>query len=216
MMRTTLLASTLALAACGSGATTAPAPEDPAGGGAAATAGTAVELWAAVMKPGAVFTFDDTINGGPFAENPTTVVATVTEVQDVEGGRAAFIAWTENGEPMEVTSIPQVIVVTSSAVTFYDSPEAFASRDPEASAYPAAAEPIKLPDGLYIDPSSLVPGVDTGGELCYGWGPAEGDEEPCEDTCFAQLCVDPELGLTGGEGRWWPSYAAFATRDAAE
>lgn len=206
-----LVAALVIVAACGGGSTTTPMPKDP-GGEVAATGGTAVELWAPVMKPGAIFTMEDTYRPEDAEEPPSTVVATVTDVQEVEGGRVAFITWTQDGYEMSTTHMPTIIVVATTGVTFYSDPDAYAARDPEADTYPAAAAPAKLPGGLYIDPPNLAGGFEPGGELCYGWGPEEGDED-CEDTCFSQICVHPEHGITGGEGRWWPDYSQFVRKN---
>jgi len=207
MTRPRLFAAALAtLAACGGAA---PATTTPAGptGGEDQGAGTAVALWAAVMKPGASFAFDAHLGEGPpTEEEPVLVQATVTEVREVDGGRAAFLAWTANDEPLAATNMPVVIVVATTGVSFFYSAEDFAEPYP-ALTFPPAAAPTKLPDGTFIDPA---PGG-LAGELCYGYGPAD-DAEECEDVCFSQLCVHPTHGLTGGEGKWWPSDYPFVRR----
>jgi hypothetical protein len=210
MMRTGLLLASIAtFVACGGGGTDKTTTPDGTGGGAAAATG-AFAQWAAVMKPGATFTFTDEEIAG---EEMTVVEAKVAEVRDVAGGgKAIILAWTENGSPMEVSNMPEVIVLTASNVTIYGDVAAFEQNDAgSALVFPAAAEPVKLPGGLYIDKANLMPGYEDDKELCYGWGPEEGAPD-CEDVCFAQLCVDPEAGLTGGEGMWWPGYSMFTVR----
>ena len=192
------------VAACG-GAPAAPStapsppppPSPPEASGAAA-------LWAAVLAPGATFRFDDAVPDTPLAEDPTPVVATVTRVEDTPEGRAIHLTWTERDEPLEGSGLPAIIVVGDDAVTFHDGPD-----DEEPLRFPATGAPAKLPGGLYVD-AGVNPALT--GELCYGIGP-EDDAPECEDVCFAQLCVHPTHGLTGGEGRWWPEWTVFQRSD---
>ena len=188
----------LAAAACG-GASPTPAPT-PSPEPTPAPSSDAASLWAAVLQPGATFTFDDAVPGTPMADDPTTVVATVSHVEDTPDGRVAHLAWTENDDPMEGSAMPTRITVGADAVTLQ-----YGDDDGDALRFPATAAPAKLDGGLYIDPGPA-------GELCYGIGP-EDDAEECEDVCFAQLCVHPTHGLTGGEGRWWPSFGVFQRVD---
>lgn len=200
-MRAGLLIPLVSLAACGGGAASTPqstTPPTPA-------AVSAVDFWAAVMKPGAVFTFDDEMEDSGL--EVSTMTATVTAVEDVDGGRAVILAWTEDGAPYEVSSLPGVIVVGDAGVTFYRDRDAMVARE-DPLTFPAVAAPAKLPGGLYID-DGVIFGE---GELCYGEGPEEGAGE-CEDTCYAHLCVHPTHGLTGGEGTWWPDYMVFHRSD---
>ena len=215
MIRTGLASISIAtLVACGGGggggASTTPAGTGPT---TTAPAGDAAKLWAAVMKPGATFVFDDTIEGAEFEQTVTVVEATVAEVQDVEGGKAIVLAWRENESEMEVSNMPEVVVVTGSEVTFYYDLSDFTARSAEnALVFPATTEPVQLPGGLYIERAAMMPGTEDDPERCYGVGPEEGAPD-CEDVCFAQLCVDPNLGLTGGEGLWWPDYGVYQRKD---
>ena len=204
MLRAGLLVLLLA-AACGGSSAPATMPDNRGGDPPATPA--AVAQWAAVMTPGAVFTFDDYIEDGPVSrEEATVVVATVAEVKEVEGGRAAVIDWTVNGEPLDWASLPVVVLVDAAGVTFYTDRDAFEARDPEATRFPAS--PGTAPGGIYVEPGYA--GLE--GELCYGVGP-EDDAPECEDVCFAHLCVHPTEGITGGEGLWWPNYVGFRRRE---
>jgi hypothetical protein len=197
--------------ACGGGGSGTSTSMPDNSGGTAAPTGPAFTQWGKLLVVGASWTFDDTIEEMPDRE-VTVVEAKVAEVRDVAGGKAIIIDWTVGGEPMEVTNMPEVVVVTDANVTLYGDKGDFESSNAEgALVFPAAAEPAKLPGGLFIEKANLMPGFEDDKELCYGWGPEEGDED-CEDVCFAQICVDPEVGLTGGDGMWWPGYVPFAPR----
>lgn len=207
-------AAILAVIACGGTGTptaapeTAPAPSavalpHDAGSGAPEAGGG--QAWAAVMKPGATFTFDNRLEDPDIEYDAITVAATVIEVEDVEGGRAIVLDWSENGRPMRGGGLPGVILVGSTDVTFYEDRDGFAARDPDAATYPFATVVGGLPEGRYIERRA-------DGELCYGIGPDD-DAGDCEDVCYAHLCVHPTHGLTGGEGLWWPDYTSFERTD---
>jgi hypothetical protein len=203
MKKTGLLLLSLA-AACGPAATTTTGTGNTGGGGA--TGGGATELWAAVLKPGATFGFRDSVGG----EDVISVDATVKDVTDVDGGKAATIAWSFNGEPEESSSLPKVIVVTATGVRF----QGDLRGEPGELAWPASLPPFEEDkDGgnwqLYIHDGALK------GEVCYGEGPGKNAGE-CEDVCFAELCVHPTHGLTGGSGTWWPNMSEYIRRDLSK
>jgi hypothetical protein len=204
--------ATATFVACGGGADKSTTPDN-TGGGTATPTGPAFTQWGAVMKVGATWTFDNS----EIAQDDVTVVeAKVAEVRDVPGGKAIVLDWSENGSPMEVSNMPEVIVVTEANVTIYGDVAAFEQNDAESAlVFPAATEPVKLPNGHYIEKANLMPGFEDDKELCYGWGPTD-DAEECPDVCFAHICVDPEAGLTGGDGTWWPGYAPFTVRSKSE
>jgi hypothetical protein len=198
---------TATFVACGGGGDKGTTAPDNGGGAATPTTG-AFKQWGKLLTVGASWTFDDRIEELP-DQDVNVVTATVAEVRDVAGGKAIILGWTENGAPMEASSMPEVIVVTDASVTFYGDKDSFEQNDAEtALVFPAAPEPAKLDGGLYIDKAMLMPGYEDDPGLCYGYGPEEGADD-CEDVCFSQLCVDPDVGLTGGEGTWWPNYGAF-------
>lgn len=198
--------------ACGGASGKPTTRPDDTGGGTATPTGPAFTQWGAVMKVGATWTFD---NSDIAADDVTVVEAKVAEVRDVPGGKAIVLAWTENGSPMEVSNMPEVVVVTDANVTIYGDVAAFEQNDAESAlVFPAAAEPVKLAGGLYIEKANLMPGFEDDQELCYGWGP-EDDAEDCADVCYAHICVDPAAGLTGGDGMWWPNYVPFTVRSSA-
>ena len=215
MMRMGLVLLSIAtFVACGGGADKGTTPPGNGGGTATPTTG-AFKQWGKLLTVGASWTFDDKMEDLP-DQDVNVITATVAEVRDVEGGgKAIILAWTENGAPMEVSNMPEVIVLTDANVTIYGDKGAFEQGDAESAlVFPAAPEPVKLDGGLYIDKAMLMPGYEDDPGLCYGYGPEEGADD-CEDVCFAQLCVDPEVGLTGGEGTWWPNYGAFQTSAGA-
>jgi hypothetical protein len=190
----------IGLAACG-GKTTTPTTTAPP----AVTGMAAAELWAPVMKPGAIFSFNDRMPDGPTPEEFTTVEATVAGVADVPGGKVATLTWTQNGEPLEVSNLPRAIVVTDTAVRF--SAEAAGEEgDPAWPATTATLDDDRGDHALYIHDGQLA------GERCYGMGPGSGSGE-CEDVCFFEVCVHPKHGLTGGSGTWWPDFGVFQRRD---
>jgi hypothetical protein len=193
----------LLVAACGPAAKTAPTTtETPT----TTTTGGAVELWAAVMKPGATFGFRDSVGG----EDASTVDATVKEVTDVAGGKAATIEWLTDGDAGHgLSGLPGAIIVTATSVHFQDE----LTGEPGELTWPAAARPPfeEEKDGyqLYLHDGQLK------GEVCYGEGPGK-DAGECEDVCFAELCVHPTHGLTGGGGTWWPDYSEYIRRDLSK
>jgi len=201
-MKRTALAFALvtSLVACGGARSVTPPPGNGGGGGGDAGGG-AEAAWAAVMKPGAVFSFNDHMDGGP--DDFTTVEATVTAVKDEGGQHVIALTWSIGGEP-GVGALPATISVGPAGVVFGDG-----GGGPSVLTWPAATATTELPrDGftLYIRAGELP------GELCYGEGPPP-DAGDCEDVCFAELCVHPTHGLMGGAGTWWPNYGVFKRRD---
>jgi hypothetical protein len=203
MKKTGLLLLSLA-AACGPATkttTTTGTGTEPAGGGA-------VELWAAVMKPGATFGFRDKIGAG---EDAISVDATVKEVTDVEGGKAAKIEWSLNGAPDDgSTNLPKVIVVTATNVRF----QGDLMGEPGELEWPSSMPPFEL-DHDEGDWQTYIHDGPMKGEVCYGEGPGSKSGE-CEDVCFAELCVHPTHGLTGGSGKWWPNWSEYVRRDLSK
>jgi hypothetical protein len=192
-------------AACGPAATTttgtgAGTGAPPAGGGGA------VELWAAVMKPGATFGFRDQIGAG---DDAIPVDATVKDVTDVDGGKSATIEWSFDGEPDESSNLPKVIVVSATNVRF----QGDLMGEPGELTWPASLPPFEEEkEGdwqIYIHDGALK------GEVCYGEGPGKNAGD-CEDVCFAELCVHPTHGLTGGSGKWWPNWSEYVRRDLSK
>lgn len=208
MTKTGLLLIGLA-ASCGPGAkTTSGAGGGPGGGGGGGGASgmTAAELWAPVMKPGAIFTFVDRLPQGD--EEFVTVEATVREVKDADGGKVAVIAWTQDGEPLEASNLPREIHVTPAGVRLVADPE----DEGSVSTWPASTATLDEDHGdysIYIHDRQLA------GEKCYGMGPGK-DSGECEDVCFVEVCVHPKHGLTGGAGTWWPDTAEFFRRDLSK
>ncbi|KAB2896541.1 MAG: hypothetical protein F9K40_14300 [Kofleriaceae bacterium] len=196
-------------AACGGSRKTTTTPGNTGDGtGTGAVGGgavTAAELWAPVMKPGAIFTFNDRMPDGPTPEEFNTVEATVDEVKEIEGGKVAMLSWTIDGEPLEASNLPRAIFVTASGVRF----QSDLTGEPTEDQWPATTATADLDKGdysLYIHDGQLA------GERCYGLGPAK-DAGECEDVCFAEVCVHPKHGLTGGSGTWWPDFGEFQRRD---
>jgi hypothetical protein len=206
MKKTGLLLLSLA-AACGPAATTTTGTGNTGGGG---TTGddSAVPLWAAVMKPGATFGFRDRIGAG---EDAISVDATVKDVADVNGEKTATIAWSLDGAPDDgATNLPRVIVVSAVNVRF----QGDLMGEPGELTWPSSRPPYEEDkDGgdwqLYIHDGALK------GEVCYGEGPGKNSGE-CEDVCFAELCVHPTHGLTGGSGKWWPNWSEYVRRDLSK
>ena len=190
----------MALAACGGKPPTSSTTTTPPQGGP-----TAAELWAPVMKTGAIFSFNDRQPDGPTPEEFATVEATVAEVKDTAGGKVAIVSWTLNGAPLESSNLPRAIFVTDTEVRF----EAELESEPSEAKWPATTAVLDDDHGdyaLYIHEGQLA------GERCYGMGPGK-DSGECEDVCFFEVCVHPKHGLTGGSGTWWPDFGEFQRRD---
>jgi hypothetical protein len=200
-MRALVLVS---LAACGGKATTTPTTTTttpPAGDM------TAVELWAPVMKQGAIFTFTDRIPEGPTPDEFTTVEATVSGVTDVPGGKSITLVWTIDGEETFV-SLPPTVIVTDREVRFPSEVDG----QPTDDTWPATTAVVDVEHEeltAYIHEGGLA------GERCYGLGPRK-DAGECEDVCYTELCVHPKHGLTGGSGTWWPDFSMFHRRDLSK
>jgi hypothetical protein len=203
-MRALLLVS---LAACGGTSTsstpTTTTPPPPAAGM------TAPDLWAPVMKQGAVFTFVDRLPEGPSSEEFHTVEATVTNVADVPDGKVAMITWTLDGAPLETSNLPGAIVVTAAEVRF----QADTESDPNGAVWPATTADLDQDHNSY---ALAINAGNLSGERCYGMGPGIDSEEECEDVCEFSICVHPKHGLTGGHGTWWPDMGAYYRRDLAK
>ena len=188
-MKAVLACGVLAvLTACGGGA---------AGGKTKPTVGntttsppktSAVDPWKAVTG-GATFTFTNDAGG-----DQVTLTATVVRVEPIESGRVIRLEWVENGRELDAGSPPRTFTVTRDKVRF----------DDEGVEFPLARED-HAPDGREVS-------VHDDGTVCYTDGPGESAGD-CPDVCFADLCVDPELGLVGGAGLWWPDYAPFQRSD---
>lgn len=203
MKRSALFLATLA-AACGPKATTTTGPGNTGGGGSGGGAGgEAAALWAGVMKPGAIFSFNDRLMEDGTPEEFTTVEGTVVDVRDIEGGKVALIHWTVDGEEMS-GGLPGAIFVTTAGVRFETTLEAN-TNNLVWPASVAASSSSREDYALYIEDRP-------GGEKCYGEGPLANADE-CEDVCFAELCVKPDHGLMGGGGTWWPNYTVYQRRD---
>jgi hypothetical protein len=209
-MRALLLIS---LAACGGKTTTTPTTggggASGGGGGGGATDMTAAELWAPVMKQGAIFTFTDRIPEGPTPEEFTTVEATVSSVSDVPGGKSITLAWTINGDGEETfLSLPPTIIVTDREVRFPSEVDG----KPTDNTWPATTAVVDVEQEeltAYIHEGGLA------GERCYGLGPPK-DAGECGDVCYTELCVHPKHGITGGSGLWWPDFSMFHRRDLSK
>ncbi len=192
-------------AACGGPTRTTTTGNTGGGSGAGAGGGmSATELWTPVMKPGAIFSFNDRVPDSPTAEEFTTVEATVASVADVPGGKAVTLAWTFDGEPAGGTMLPVMIVVTDAEVRFQADPD-----HGDALTWPSSTAVADVDRGDY---TSYVHDGMLAGEKCYGLGPAA-DAGDCEDVCYAEVCVHPKHGLTGGSGTWWPNFSVFQRRD---
>jgi hypothetical protein len=183
----TFLAAVVVIAGCGGG-----------GGGKGPTApsntatGTPVAVgdpWAAVVK-GATFTVDNKLEGEADVQ---TIVATITEVEGGADRRVIHIAWTSDGKPLDASSLPDTVTVSADTVAF------------SGLEFPRATK-AELADGRYVM-------VDDDGTVCYGTGPEPTNDTPCEDVCFAHLCVHATHGMVGGAGTWWPNYVVFERPD---
>lgn len=207
MKRSALFLATLA-AACG-GKTTTTTTGNGGTGGTGGTGGggiTAAELWAPVMKPGAIFTFVDRLPQGD--EEFNTVEATIAEVRDTDGGKIAVVTWTLDGEPLEATNLPHQIWVTTAGVQL----RPLHQDEPGEATWPATTDKFDEDHGdwgIYIHDGQLA------GERCYGMGPGK-DSGECEDICFVDFCVHPKHGLTGGAGTWWPDTTEYFRRDLSK
>jgi hypothetical protein len=175
--------------ACGGGGGTTKPPVTNTGGLPPKTS--AVDPWQAVTL-GATFTF--TTDTDDSAADVITLTATVVRVAPADGGRVIQLEWVENGRPLDAGGPPRTFTVTRDKVRF----------DDEGLEFPLARED-RAADGREV-------GVHDDGTVCYTSGPGEGAGD-CPDVCFADLCVDPQLGLVSGAGLWWPGYAPFRRSD---
>lgn len=206
MKRSALFLATLA-AACG-GKTTTTSTTTGNGGGTGGGGITAAELWAPVMKPGAIFTFVDRLPQGD--EEFNTVEAKVDEVKDTDGGKIIVLSWTLGGDDLEATNLPEKVWVTSAGVRLQPSHEA--DDEPYEAKWPSTTDVFEKDFGdwgIYIHDGQLA------GEKCYGVGPGK-DSGECEDVCFVDFCVHPKHGLTGGAGTWWPDTTEYFRRDLSK
>ncbi len=205
MKRTQLLLMTIA--ACG-GKAGAPPPAN--SGGAGGLPAAALEAWAGAMHAGQVFAFREDID--PSADvkagEAMSIEATVTEVTEVGDARLISLRWTMDGESAG-NGLPGAILVGPRGVKFGSDRADVEASPADAPTWPAAVAAADLPDGHYIHAGALA------GELCYGEGPTP-DAGDCEDVCFAELCVHPRHGLTGGSGTWWPNYGIFIRSDLSK
>jgi hypothetical protein len=177
------------LAACGGGGTSKP----PVGNtGTPPAPAATVDPWQAITE-GATFTFTSD-GGGGAGSDAVTLTATVAKVETTGDGRIIHVEWVENGRPLEVGGPPGTFTIAGDTIRFVD----------EGIEFPLAREHHGA-DGREVS-------VHDDGTVCYTDGPAEGAGD-CPDVCFADLCVDPNVGLLGGAGLWWPGYAAFQRSD---
>ena len=143
--------------------------------------------WDAVV-PGATFVL---------ASATTTIVGTVTAVNDRADHRVIHLAWMRNGVPLEAATreltLPDTITLGPTTVVF----DGMGGGNGE---FPVAVTPTEQ-DAPWAR--------NYGAALCYGDGPHT--PVACDDDLcgFNGFCVEPKRGLVGGWGEWWPDGEKF-------
>lgn len=196
----------LLLSACGGPPavkTGGPAPASVAVGSAPAARpalGPPVDVWTNVLKGGSTYT----LKGGE--AGPLTVAA--TDARPLGGGAVVRLRWTLGGAdfiqaPSQVAADASSIHLLDASLEDADVQDALQAPSP----WPRLSTPVPSQtrlDGLYADvwrgPAEVV--------VCYGEGPPP-DAPPCEDVCFAELCVSDRAGIVELGGTWAPNFETY-------
>jgi hypothetical protein len=197
----------LTVAACGGSTQTKPAVGNEGGDGDPPAASASV--WSALMQPGGKWTMNsESIEGMEEIELHAETVG----VKDVDGGKEITLAWSQTTEgetiPLEGGGAPDVIRVGARGVWLFWG-QADAEELAQPARFPEPAVDDQKPDGYYTHVSTVA------GErvACFGEGPPPGDDTPCEDVCFAEICVGEKSGVVAVDGTWAPDYMMFTNPD---
>ena len=197
------LAALALLSACGGTPAPADAPVAASGSPVSAappTAPPAVDVWAGVLAGGATYV----LQGGAGLK----LQAVVASPRALGKGQTVRLQWSVGGAPH--VGAPSQVAADADAVHLLDASledadvvDALAAPSP----WPRQSRPVPVQtrvDGLYAQvwrgPDDVV--------VCYGEGPPP-DAPPCEDVCFAELCVSQKAGIIELGGTWAPNFEAF-------
>ncbi len=197
------LAALALLPSCGG----TPAPADaPAATGGPATAPAlpteppTVDVWAGVLTGGATYV----LNGGAGLK----LQAVVAGPRALGKGQTVRLEWSvagaaHAGAPSQVAADAEAVHLLDASLEDADVVDALAAPSP----WPRQSRPVPVQtrvDGLY---AQVWRGADDV-VVCYGEGPPP-DAPPCEDVCFAELCVSSKAGIVELGGTWAPNFEAF-------
>ena len=196
------------LPACGGSPATPPGvPTAPHPGSAPATAVGAkestpapVDVWRGVLHGGATYT----LRGG---EGGVLTVA-ATDARVLGAGAVVRLRWRFEGAeytqaPSQVAADPSAIHLLDASLEDEDVKDALDAPSPWPRLSSGVA-PMSRLDGLYAQvwrgPEDVV--------VCYGEGPPP-DAPPCEDVCFAEMCISQHAGVVELSGTWAPNSEAY-------
>jgi hypothetical protein len=167
---------------------------------AAPSAPPAVDVWAGVLSGGATYT----LSGG----GGQTLVATAVDARALGKGRTVRLKWTiggadHAGAPSQVAADAEAVHLLDASLEDADVVDALAAPSP----WPRHSRSVPVQtrvDGLY---AQVWRGADDV-VVCYGEGPPP-DAPPCEDVCFAEMCVSPRGGVVELGGTWAPNFETY-------
>jgi hypothetical protein len=151
------------------------------------------------------------------------LLVAVEAVRKVGRGRAARLTWTLGsgaGKAMHPLA-PSAIGLTDKGLHLLDAAlddaELAAELDeetPYAATVKTVPEQRRL-DGRYVWVFRARADAPPEVVVCLGEGPGP-TAEPCEDVCFAELCVSSTTGVVALAGLWAPNYETFSAPGYAQ
>jgi hypothetical protein len=145
------------------------------------------------------------------------LLVAVEAVRKVGRGRAARLTWTLGSGEGKATHplAPSAIGLTDKGIHLLDAAlddgEVAAELDEE-TPYSATVKTVpeqRRLDGRYVWVFRARAGAPPEVVVCLGEGPGP-TAQPCEDVCFAELCVSSTAGVVALAGLWAPNYETFS------
>ena len=159
------------------------------------------DVWESVLKGGGTWTLK--------SEGGQALSVSAADARRIGAHDAVRLAWRLGAEPFEaapsqVAGDAVQVFLLDASMQDADIQDALEIPSP----WPRRAVPVapqSRMDGLYAQvwkaPDETV--------TCYGEGPPP-DAPPCEDVCFAELCVSERAGIVELSGTWAPNAETFA------
>lgn len=145
------------------------------------------------------------------------LLVAVEAVRKVGRGRAARLTWTLGSGAGKATHplAPSAVALSDKGLHLLDAAlddaELAAELDEE-TPYSATVKTVpeqRRLDGRYVWVLRARTGAPPEVVVCLGEGPGP-TAQPCEDVCFAELCVSSTSGVVALAGLWAPNYETFA------
>jgi hypothetical protein len=167
-------------------------------------------FWKILVKPKARWVLYDVVDTGKPRHRRASITVETYDIRTVGTARVGRLRWSEGGRDALVQcgfGCPTRVAVTSAGLYFIDDDASDEKILQALKHHPSRSNPPKEYQGTkrngrrYLDVEGDV--------VCMGETPLESDG-PCEETCFATVCIDADKGVVQIGGSWAPDDGLYA------